>query len=116
MHAMGIEGRLPGARVYKNGVTRGTGPWAQMRAAVAERDAIIARLEADARARSATIEELRERIAELEDEARPFVALTAKLDALLARPAGVVFAPDHRRVADGGRTVKAQRKALRPTG
>ena len=119
-HAMGITGRLPGARVYKNGVTRGTGPWAQLRATIARLEAEVERLTGELEAERSTFDQDRERLTEtiaaLTEQAHPWVAVHAKLDAILARPTGVAFAPDHRRVSDGGRTVKDQRRALRPTG
>jgi hypothetical protein len=73
--------------------------------------------------RSARIEaeRLRERVRLLEAEnarlrelAHPWVAVHAKLDAILARPSAV--AVTHRRIADGGQGGRAERKALRPTG
>lgn len=118
--AMGLTGRLPGARVYRNGTKRGTGPWSQARARIAELESQNARLEAEldaaVAAHQADLLRLMDRIADLSEQAQPWVAVHAKLDAILARPVGGSFQPDHRRVADGGRTVKAQRKALRPTG
>jgi hypothetical protein len=119
--AMGTTGRLPGARVYANGVTRGTGPWAQLRATVAAHEATIASLEAEHAARivelEAEVARLHAVIADLEAEARPWVAVHARLERI-ERAVGsrVAFVPDHRRVSDGGRSVKEQRKALRPTG
>lgn len=118
--AMGITGPLPGARVYRNGVKRGTGPWAQARARIAELEADVARLESELDAavdvHRADLLRLMERIADLTEQAHPWASIGAKLDTLLARPAGVVFQPDHRRVRDGGTPVRQQRKALRPTG
>lgn len=102
MRNMGIEGRAPFTAPY---IRRKPTPemLAQQAAdaAIAERDATIARLTA--------------RIAELETLAHPWFAVHAKLDLLIARPSGT-FQPDHRRVKDGGRTVKEQRRSLRPTG
>ena len=120
MFAMGMEGPLPGARVYRTGIKRGDGPWAQARARIRELEANVARLEAELAAcqdaHDADIARFAERIADLTEQAHPWAEVGRKLDALLARPSGVVFQPDHRRVKDGGRSVKAQRKALRPTG
>lgn len=59
--------------------------------------------------RDATIERLRDRMADLEAAARPFAELHRKLDVLLARASSPAVVT-HRRRADGGTGGKAERK------
>jgi hypothetical protein len=77
--------------------------WKRAAARIVELEAEVARLHAV--------------IADLEAEAHPWVAVHARLERI-ERAVGsrVAFVPDHRRQSDGGRSVKDQRKALRPTG
>lgn len=109
MFAMGIEGRRPGAREYVPQRPRGAGLIGTLRHRITELEAALAAAEAE-------VERLRTENEALSDQAHPWIAVHAKLDLLISRPAGGAFQPDHRRVADGGRTVKEQRRALRPTG
>lgn len=103
--AMGLTGPLPGVKVYGPRVKRGTGQLATLKAT-------IAALEADLAKQMDVNAALLERVAELEIEAAPWAAIHAKLDAIMARPSGI-FQPDHRRVADGGRTIKEQKRQAR---
>ncbi len=102
-----------GALAYmaKQGI-EGPVPFTIPRKAVRSRDLIDAHAE---------VERLRARVEELETEnealrlaAHPWVAVHAKLDALLKRPVGVT-AVTHRRIADGGIGGKRERKP-RPMG
>lgn len=114
--AMGIEGPLPGARVYPPErreqlrsavrVPRGTGPVATLRRELAEAQMRVVRLED----RLARLEEENE---ELRAAAAPFARLEAKLDQLLARPAIVASS---RRITDGGEGEKHQRRRLAREG
>ena len=113
-HAMGLTGPLPGVKVYGPRVARGTGLTATLRATIASLEADVERLTMLRAEDTAEIHALQERIVALEADARPWVAIHAKLDALAARPSGtVIFQPSHRRVADGGQPVREQRKAAR---
>lgn len=119
-HAMGIKGRLPGARVYKNGVTRGTGPWAQLRAMIALLEAEVERLTRELEAERSTFDQERERLTEtiaaLTEQAHPWVAVHAKLERIERAVTRTPVPVTHRRQADGGVGGRAERKALRPTG
>ncbi len=103
-HAMGITGPLPGARQYARG-KRGTGQIATLRAEIAtlqeQLAAANAALEAEQRAHEAAIHGLLERVADLHAQAHPWIAVHAKLDAIMARPFGAPVVT-HRRRADGG--------------
>lgn len=75
----------------------------------AERDAVLATLAAERDVHADELLRLHERIGILEQQAHPWVAVHAKLDALLKRPAGVTPIT-HRRVKDGGIGGKRERK------
>lgn len=116
-HAMGLTGKLPGARVYRTGVRRGEGTIGQLRERVAvlerERDAAVATLEAERTEHRDELLGLMKRIAALEEQARPWAAIHAKLDQLLKRPAGPIV-PTHRRLSDGGVGGKRERRGQVP--
>lgn len=111
--AMGLTGPLPGVKVYGPRVARGTGLTATLRATIASLETDVERLTMLRAEDTAEIHALQERIVDLTEQAREWPEVHRKLDAILARPTGVIFQPDHRRVSDGGTPVKAQRKAAR---
>ena len=112
-HAMGLTGPLPGARVYRSGVRRGEGVVGSLRARVAElereRDEARAALVAEQRANEQALHDLLARIADLQEQAHPWVSIHAKLDALMARPSGAPVVT-HRRIRDGGVGGKRERR------
>lgn len=77
----------------------------------AERDALRAQLEAERLDREQELVRLTKRIADLAEQAHPWVAVHAKLDALLKRPAGITPIT-HRRVKDGGVGGKRERRGV----
>lgn len=102
MRHMGMDGPMPFVRFYR---TR------QLGADLIEANRRIAQLEAERDTLVQQLDAARETIADLQQQAHPWVAIHAKLDALLKRPAGVTPIT-HRRKADGGVGGKRERKGV----
>lgn len=105
MRHAGIGGLPPGITSVDHAARASLSHSGQGKASAYHRAAArIAELEAENAA-------LRERVDEL--EARPWADIHAKLDAILARPAGTIVALDHRRLRDGGTSRRDQMRAAR---
>jgi hypothetical protein len=100
MRHMGMEGPLPFTKVYRSRLAGQELADAQRR---------IDQQALELRSLREQLDAAREENARLAALAHPWVAVHAKLDALLARPVGSV-APTHRRIADGGVGGKRERK------
>lgn len=113
MRNMGMEGPLPFTKVYRSRLTGQELAEAHRRIdqLTIERDEALAALDAERADREQELVRLTRRIADLAEQAHPFVALHAKLDALLARPAGVTPIT-HRRIKDGGVGGKRERRGV----
>lgn len=111
MRHMGMDGPLPFTKVYRS---RATGQeladaHRRIEQLTIERDEALAALDAEREDRERELLRLTQRIADLAEQAHPWVEVHAKLDRLLARPA-VVAAPTHRRIKDGGVGGKRERR------
>lgn len=103
---LGMEGPLPFTKVYAQKAESHL--VRQLRDRIAE---LEDQLEAERLDREQELLRLTGRIADLTELAHPWVAVHQKLDKLLARPAGVAVVT-HRRQADGGVGGKRERRRM----
>jgi hypothetical protein len=101
MRRAGIPGPMPFVKVYR---TAGS-----VDVEVGRLRAQVAGLEQQLDAQTAANTALQARVVELELLAHPWIAVHAKLDRILARPAGAPVVT-HRRQADGGAGGKRERR------
>ena len=98
----GIPGPLPFTKLYRSRIAGQE---------LADARSRIAQLEAERASLVKQLDAARETIADLQQQAHPWVAVHAKLDRLLARPTAI---PDvtHRRIADGGIGGRQERRRV----